>query len=218
VVEGTKNAAITPEGMGIEVVNIEGADIEGADIEGADIEGADIEGADIEGNTEDSKTADKGTEGIRNEGSLDSGKAALAVTGSESNEKPSLRKASGTQVSDRVVAAVNAAQDFPGRPEQVSGQGVRQKNWLSEAQDSDYTLQLMGSHNEDRVQEFIQAQGAGNFAYFETKLRNQSWYVLTVGQYQNREEALLAIRRLPPDLQAQKPWARNVASIRAALQ
>ncbi len=90
-----------------------------------------------------------------------------------------------------------------------------QKTWLQSAPDSAYTLQIMGSHSESRVLSFIAEQGNGHeFGYFKTIHRNQPWYVLTVGQYQGREQALLAIEVLPPQLRAQKPWARNVASIR----
>ena len=95
---------------------------------------------------------------------------------------------------------------------------VHQRNWISEAKGTDYTLQLMGSHSESSIVAFIEAQGATDeFAYFQTKHRNEFWYVLTVGQYQGRDQALAAIAHLPPVLQAQKPWARSVASIRAAI-
>jgi DamX protein len=83
---------------------------------------------------------------------------------------------------------------------------------------TDYTLQVMGSSNENRIREFISAQEGGNaFTYYETTRQDQSWFVLTVGRYQNRDEALAAIDNLPPNIQSQLPWARNVASIQSAL-
>lgn len=92
---------------------------------------------------------------------------------------------------------------------------VSQNRWLQNAPDAAYTLQLMGSHSEARVLAFIAEQGNGSeFGYFKVKHRNQPWFVLTVGQYPDRDRALQAIDQLPPSLQAQKPWARNVASIR----
>ncbi|MBV1879242.1 MAG: AAA family ATPase [Pseudomonadales bacterium] len=95
---------------------------------------------------------------------------------------------------------------------------ARQKNWILSAKATDYTLQLMGSYSEDRVLEFIKSQpDSEQFAYFETLHRNAIWFVLTVGQYQNRQQALDAIVQLPDSLRAQEPWARSVASIRAAL-
>lgn len=98
------------------------------------------------------------------------------------------------------------------------GKRNRQRNWILEAKGTDYTLQLMGSYSEAAILQLIESQGNDDaFAYFETKHRNQPWYVLTVGQYKDRESALLAISSLPPNLQSQKPWARSVASIRAAL-
>ena len=78
---------------------------------------------------------------------------------------------------------------------------VQQRNWIVEAKDTDYTLQLMGSHSEPRILAFIDAQGGTDeFAYFETRHRNEFWYVLTVGQYSSRNEALAAISGLPPGL------------------
>jgi hypothetical protein len=92
---------------------------------------------------------------------------------------------------------------------------VTQSIWLQDAPKTAYTLQLMGSHSEDRVLSFIAEQGSrGEFGYFKTRHRNQPWFVLTLGQYRNRDLALQAIELLPPALRAQKPWARSVASIR----
>ncbi|MFT5208934.1 MAG: DamX protein [Flavobacterium sp.] len=90
--------------------------------------------------------------------------------------------------------------------------------WIMDAALTDYTLQVMGSSNENRIREFISAQEGGNaFTYYETTRQDQSWFVLTVGRYQNRDEALAAIDNLPPNIQSQLPWARNVASIQSAL-
>ena len=92
---------------------------------------------------------------------------------------------------------------------------VAQNSWLQTAPDSAYTLQLMGSHSESRVLSFIAEQGSGHeFGYFKTIHRNQPWFVLTVGQYPDRDRALQGIDRLPSELRAQKPWARSIASIR----
>jgi DamX protein len=90
-----------------------------------------------------------------------------------------------------------------------------QNSWLQSAPDTAYTLQLMGSHSESRILAFIAEQGSSHeFGYFKTTHRNQPWFVLTVGQYSDRDRALLAIDTLPGQLRAQKPWARSVASIR----
>ncbi len=75
-----------------------------------------------------------------------------------------------------------------------------------------------GSHSEARILELIKAQGNDEaFAYFETKYRNQSWYVLTAGQFGNRDSALTAIAKLSPGLQAHKTPGKKPGSIREAL-
>ncbi|MBL4680526.1 MAG: SPOR domain-containing protein [Pseudomonadales bacterium] len=91
-------------------------------------------------------------------------------------------------------------------------------SWIIEADATDYTLQVMGSSSEERINEFINSQASAHaFTYYETSRGGQSWFVLTVGQYQSREEALAAIANLPPNIQVQVPWARNVGSIRSVL-
>ena len=119
-----------------------------------------------------------------------------------------------TQTKPTVLASADPNAWVNELPPTASGR-VSQSNWLLSAPDAAYTLQLMGSHSEARVLAFIEEQGSGQeFGYFEAKHRNQPWFVLTLGQYPDRDRALQAIALLPPTLRAQKPWARSVASIR----
>jgi septal ring-binding cell division protein DamX len=67
-----------------------------------------------------------------------------------------------------------------------------------DAAPTDITLQVMGLSSENRIKEFIFPQEGGNaFTYYETTRQNQSWFVLTVGRYQDRDEALDEIADLP---------------------
>ncbi len=90
-----------------------------------------------------------------------------------------------------------------------------QRDWLASAPGSAYTLQIIGSHDESRIVAFMEQYPAlEEFGYFETSHRNQPWFVLTYGRYDDRDAAVLAINDLILPLREQKPWARGVASIR----
>lgn len=90
-----------------------------------------------------------------------------------------------------------------------------QANWLASAPVSAYTLQIIGSHDEARIEALTRQHASlDHFGYFETTHRNQPWYVLTYGRFENRDAALNAISGLNSELRGQKPWARGVASIR----
>lgn len=91
----------------------------------------------------------------------------------------------------------------------------KQGDWLRNAPGSAYTLQIVGSHDEARIIEFMrQHPDLAEFGYFETEHRNQPWFVLTYGRFDDRDTAVAAIGQLITPLKQQKPWARSVASIR----
>ncbi|MFD1382730.1 SPOR domain-containing protein [Rhodanobacter aciditrophus] len=77
-----------------------------------------------------------------------------------------------------------------------------------------YTLQLLGTHNKDTVQEFIRDQGSLEvFSYFQTVHNGRDWFVVVYGEYRNRSEAIAAVENLPRDLRDLNPWARSVRGI-----
>ncbi len=77
-----------------------------------------------------------------------------------------------------------------------------------------YTLQLVGSKSERAIQALVD-EHSGDLAlvYFKTRRGSDDWYILTAGQFDSREAALLGVSSLPAALKDMKPWARNVASI-----
>ncbi len=79
---------------------------------------------------------------------------------------------------------------------------------------SGYMLQLLGTVEERRIQEFSrQHQGLLQIIYFETRYKDKPWFVAVVGPYSDRNAAVAGIRDLPQALQRQKPWARSLQSI-----
>ena len=45
--------------------------------------------------------------------------------------------------------------------------------------------------------------------------RGRAWYVLTFGEYNEREHAKQAIEHLPRDLAQFKPWVRQLSDLKA---
>ena len=87
------------------------------------------------------------------------------------------------------------------------------QSWL-ERNPNRYTLQLLGTHNQDTVQDFIRDQGSLDaFSYFHALHNGRDWYVVVYGEYRNRSEAIAAVESLPQGLRQLNPWARSVRGI-----
>jgi septal ring-binding cell division protein DamX len=91
---------------------------------------------------------------------------------------------------------------------------VPAQNYSTSSSSDNYTLQLAGSGSEEAIKALI-AQQTSNIAleYFETRRGAQDWYILTAGNFESRDAALLAVSGLPLTLKNMKPWARTIASI-----
>lgn len=119
-------------------------------------------------------------------------------------QKPArFKKPNTTQV--KVKTAIN----------KNSIEGVRDsKAWLWSQDPRHYTLQLLGGRNDKSIQKFIRKYKLRDKAiYFHTNHNKRNWYALIYGSYNNRGEALQAIKELPSELQKTSPWARSFSSI-----
>lgn len=79
-----------------------------------------------------------------------------------------------------------------------------------------YTIQLLGTRSEESIKQFIQQHAIANSAhYYRTQLDGKDWYVMVYGEYPSREDAKVAMQKLPLSLQQAKlqPWIREVSSI-----
>lgn len=82
-----------------------------------------------------------------------------------------------------------------------------------------YTLQLLGSHSEANVKNFIASNSASTeLTYFESRFQDRPWFVVVHGSYANRNAAADAIDALPPSLRELKPFARNLSDIQADIR
>ncbi len=82
------------------------------------------------------------------------------------------------------------------------------------ARSSGYTIQLVASHKKSDVYRFKQS----NKLYAATQIRNftnqkGNWYILTIGEFSTRAEALKKANTLPATLTKLNPWVRPVSGL-----
>ena len=77
-----------------------------------------------------------------------------------------------------------------------------------------YTLQILGSHSEANVREFIAGKSLSELhGYYETRLQDKPWFVVVAGNYKDRAAAAAMIEQLPNALRDMQPWIRMVGDI-----
>ncbi|WP_207284673.1 AAA family ATPase [Pseudomonas sp. FW300-N2A2] len=88
--------------------------------------------------------------------------------------------------------------------------------WYAGQAPGNYVVQILGTSSEATAQNFVKEQG-GEYRYFKKVLNGKPLYVITYGNFANRDAAITAIKALPAKVQAGKPWPRTVASVQQEL-
>lgn len=88
--------------------------------------------------------------------------------------------------------------------------------WYAGQKPGNYVVQILGTSSEATAQNFVKEQG-GEYRYFKKELNGKPLYVITYGNFANRDAAVTAIKALPAKVQAGKPWPRSVASVQQEL-
>jgi septal ring-binding cell division protein DamX len=90
--------------------------------------------------------------------------------------------------------------------------------WLATANDTRYTLQLLGVRNRASIASLVgQQTDPSQFGILPTQLDGRPWYVLVYGLYPDSATARADIPNLPGDFSGQSPWARNVADLKESV-
>ncbi|WP_095052793.1 SPOR domain-containing protein [Pseudomonas sp. Irchel s3b2] len=89
-------------------------------------------------------------------------------------------------------------------------------SWYAGQAPGNYVVQILGTSSESAAQSFVKEQG-GEYRYFKKVLNGKPLYVITYGNFANRDAAVTAIKALPAKVQAGKPWPRTVASVQQEL-
>ncbi len=83
---------------------------------------------------------------------------------------------------------------------------------------SHYTLQLLGSFHQAKIEAYIRQHHLQHSALvYQSHYKGRPWYVVTVGDFKRPEAAKSAIRKLPRLVQKSKPWINRYASIQHIL-
>jgi len=88
--------------------------------------------------------------------------------------------------------------------------------WYSGQAAGHYVVQILGTSSETTAQSYVKEQGA-EYRYFKKTLQGKPLFVVTYGNFADRNAALNAIKTLPAKVQAGKPWPRTVGSIQQEL-
>ena len=129
------------------------------------------------------------------------------ITRSESTA-PAASKPAPTQVA--------TAKPAPKAVEKPAAGGVGNSAWYSGQKAGNYVLQIFGTSSEASAQAFVKEQG-GEYRYFRKTLQGKPLYVVTYGNFANRDAAAAAVKNLPAKVQAGKPWPRTVGSVQQEL-
>ncbi len=82
-----------------------------------------------------------------------------------------------------------------------------------------YTLQLLASHNEQGIRDFLKEKGSSSeYAVYTTEKDGKPWHVIIYGVYESNESASLARQDLPSYLKSYSPWVRSIADVQKSLQ
>ncbi|MCU7836359.1 MAG: SPOR domain-containing protein [gamma proteobacterium symbiont of Taylorina sp.] len=104
-------------------------------------------------------------------------------------------------------------------PATASTTVIKDKNWLLQQADNNFTIQLFGSRDKQAITKLVKKYSlTGDIARFETQRDGQGWYSMTYGKYNSKEKARTAVASLDTTLTNPKPWIRSFKSIKKQLQ
>ncbi len=116
-------------------------------------------------------------------------------------------------------AKASASGQPPGSSNSLTENNIRNKSWLQQQADDNFTIQLFGSHNKQAIEQLIRKYSLkGDIARFETQRNGQTWFSMTYGNYASKQAANDAITALDSELSNPKPWVRSFASIKNKLK
>lgn len=91
------------------------------------------------------------------------------------------------------------------------------QQWLTQQPTSTVSIQLMGSGNEDQLRAQLESLASkveiDNIFVYRTQVNNNPFLTVLYGSYENRQEALVAMKELPESLRSYKPHLRTVGGI-----
>ncbi len=93
------------------------------------------------------------------------------------------------------------------------------KAWLKNIGPSRYTLQVVATKDRKQLEALIKQENLNSeYAYFDKPVKQETYYVLVIGSYKDRDEAVAATSKLSTSLQKNKPWPVAVKNVQQFLK
>ena len=93
------------------------------------------------------------------------------------------------------------------------------QDWLKNLDASHFTLQVVASQNTKQLEHLIKTENLTHeYAYFSKPVNGTTYYVLVIGSFKNRQEAINSVEKLSNKLQKNKPWPVAISSIHPHLK
>lgn len=95
--------------------------------------------------------------------------------------------------------------------------GLFGQSWIKQQNKNHFTLQLLGTHQENTLPQYLEKYSLNNdAAIFKSKRNDKDWFTLVYGNYPTKAAAADAVKQLPKGVN--KPWVRSFASILPSLK
>jgi DamX protein len=93
---------------------------------------------------------------------------------------------------------------------------VAKAHWVKPVNNSNrYTIQLLASRNKTHLHRFASVHNiAKTTKVYRVTKSGVNWYVLTLGQYTQKNHAVQAAKRLPNSVAQNKPWIRSLSDLK----
>lgn len=127
---------------------------------------------------------------------------------------------SKAQESNKLLAAAESVNRVRNAKKESLARLTDQEKYLLNSNQKNYTLQLMGGTNEASLKDFIKRNNLEGLAYtYRKEVGGQSWYVVVLGSYSDRQSANEAVVALKDMIQEDlKPWVRSMGSIQTEIK
>ncbi|HEM0294763.1 TPA: SPOR domain-containing protein, partial [Legionella pneumophila] len=123
-------------------------------------------------------------------------------------------KLKAKNISEQVGQAVVSQSKLPPIPHSPQTKLASEQPGIKKINSKLFTIQLAASHKVEDINRFKNQ----NKWLAQAKIRHftnakGSWYILTIGEYESRNQALLNVKKLPGELAKLSPWIRSVEGL-----
>lgn len=144
----------------------------------------------------------------------------------EAVEKTKVELVAGAQQTNKAEEVQTEQENQPERPVSQASIDIAEDSaaakpyfrslaWLADQPDNGWTIQILGSRNEDTVVEYIdQLATKSSYFYVKSTYKNREWYVVLHGSFNSRDEARAALNKLPVKQRSNGAWIRSLAGLK----